>query len=140
MTIAQIIAAKKAAANKGSSVAPAAIAERSEGKDAIDRIDPPGKSQRASAARKAAGIILSKELPPADVAEKAHYASQRLEVPQELIQPADDLPMCVWFDKGTVWLCMPCAVATMPPIKVMRLPWTVWPAPAPQPLPADEPF
>jgi hypothetical protein len=141
-TIAEIIAAKKAAAGNpaakreayADSYAPReTIAERIDLKDAIDRIDPPGKSQRATAARKSAGIILNMELPPAP---KDH----RLEVPQEITQPADDQPLCIWVDKGTLWLCMPCAVASMPPIKVLRLPWSVWPAPAPQPLPEGEPF
>ena len=135
-TIAEIIAAKKAATKGGSVTTPADPMLEA----AIDRIDPPGKSERAEAARKSAGIILSKELPAADLAEKAHYASKRLEVPQELIQPADDEPMCVWIDKGTVWLCMPCSDKTMPPIKILRLPLAVWPAPAPQPLPTGDPF
>ena len=71
-TIAEIIAAKKA----GATAAPAkpapiattaapkeSLAEKLEAKAAIDRIDPPGKSERATAARKSAGIILSKDLP-----------------------------------------------------------------------------
>ena len=163
-TIAEIIAAKKAATKGGSVSTPAvterktvdgidyarnalnpewvaqgpakkkeSIAERIEATEAINRIDPPGKSERATAARKAAGIILNMDLPPAP-------QDNKLEVPREIIQPADDLPMCIWFDKGTVWLCMPCAVDTMPPIKVMRLPWTVWPIPAVQPLPEGDPF
>jgi len=132
MTIAQIIAAKKAAASKA---APAPQADPML-EAAIARIDPPSLGKRR------AGLVLSAStpLPAADVAEKAHYASQRLEVPQELTQPADDEPMTVWLDKGTVWLCMPCSDKTMPPIKVLRLPWTIWPAVAPAPLPDNEPF
>lgn len=140
-TIAEIIAAKKAATKGGSVSTPAAtttapkatLAETVELKQAIDRIDPPGKSERAAAARKSAGIILNMDMPPA-------MPDHRLEVPQELIQPADDLPMCVWLDKGTVWLCMPCADLSMPPIKILRLPWTLWPAVDQEPLPPGDPF
>lgn len=132
MTIAQIIAAKKVAAKK---TAPAPQAEP-ELDAAIDRIDPPSLGKRR------AGMVLSAStpLPAADIAEKAHHASQRLEVPQELIQPADDEPMTVWLDKGTVWLCMPCSDKALPPIKVLRLPWTLWPAVTPAPLTDNEPF
>lgn len=131
-TIAQIIAAKKAAATQA---APAPQADPML-EAAIARIDPPSVGKRR------AGLVLSAStpLPAADVAEKAHYASQRLEVPQELTQPADDEPMTVWLDKGTVWLCMPCSDKTMPPIKVLRLPWTIWPAVAPAPLADNDPF
>ena len=85
MTIAQIIAAKKAAANKGSSVStPAAIAERSEVKDAIARIDPPSLGKRR------AGLVLSAStpLPAADVAEKLHHSELRsLSKPQGEAMP-----------------------------------------------------
>ena len=132
-TIAEIIAAKKRnavpAAPKAPQADPAVEA-------AIDRIDPPSLGKRR------AGLVLSASTPlsQAEVAEKAHYASKRLEVPAELIQPADDEPMCLWVEKGVSWLCMPCADKSMPPIKVLRLPWSVWPAPAPQPLPTGDPF
>jgi hypothetical protein len=132
MTIAEIIAAKKLKQSPKTAPVqedPALVA-------AIDRIDPPSLGKRR------AGMVLnaSDPLPAADLAEKAHYASKRLEVPAELIQPADDEPMTLWFDNGTVWLCMPCSDKTMPPIKVLRLPWSVWPVPAPQPLPTGDPF
>jgi len=85
MTIAQIIAAKKAAANKGSSVStPAAIAERSEVKDAIARIDPPSLGKRR------AGLVLSASTPlaAADVAEKLHHHELRsLSQPQGEAMP-----------------------------------------------------
>lgn len=141
-TIAEIIAAKQA--KKASPAAPSSaapkepIAERLEATDAIDRIDPPGKF----AARKSAGLILSQEMPlsAADVAQKAHYANERLEVPSEVTQPSNDQPMCVVIEGRTVWLCMPCEDPAAPPIKVLRLPLTVWPHPAPHPLPEGEPF
>ena len=123
MTIAQIIAAKKAAATKAT---PAPQAEP-ELDAAIARIDPPSVGKR-----RAAALVLSASTPP--------WQDNRLEVPQELIQPADDVPMCLWLDRGTVWLCMPCADKSMPPIKVLRLPWTLWPVPATEPLPDNEPF
>lgn len=138
MTIAQIIAAKKAAAVKAEGTA--AWIAKPESQEyieaAINRIDPPSLGKRR------AGLVLSASTPlaQADIEEKAHYASKRLEVPQELIQPADDEPMTVWLDKGTVWLCMPCSDKSMPPIKVLRLPWTLWPAVAPAPLTDNEPF
>ena len=111
-------------------------------KEAIDRIDPPGKQERATAARKSAGIILSKDmpLPAADLAEKAHHAKQRMAVPREVTQPSNDQPMCIVIEGLTVWLCMPCEDPAVPPIKVLRLPLTVWPHPAAPPLPEGEPF
>lgn len=65
-TIAEIIAAKKAATKGGSVPTPApkeSLAERAELKSAIDAIDPPGKSERAKDARKMAGLILNKDMP-----------------------------------------------------------------------------
>jgi hypothetical protein len=73
-TIAQIIAAKQAgaaaavAAGKPVTYAAATaptetLAERAATIAAIDRIDPPGKQERATSARKSAGLILSKDLP-----------------------------------------------------------------------------
>ena len=133
MTIAEIIAAKKL---KSSPKTPAPVQEDPALVAAIDRIDPPSLGKRR------AGMVLSAStpLPAADLAEKAHYASKRLEVPQELIRPADDEPMTLWIEKGVSWLCMPCSDKSMPPIKVLRLPWSVWPATAPQPLAVGDPF
>lgn len=134
-TIAEIIAAKKAA-TKGGSVSPTAviapkesIAQRLAAEESIDRIDPPGKF----AARKSAGLILNKDLPAAE-------NNQRMEVPRELSQPSNDQQMCVVIEGATVWLCMPCEDPTVQPIKVLRLPLTVWPYPAPEPLPEGDPF
>jgi hypothetical protein len=71
-TIAEIIAAKKAAAEgNGSTVSPAqsatakkeTLSERVELKEAIDRIDPPGKRERSAAAQKATGMILNRNMP-----------------------------------------------------------------------------
>ena len=67
MTIAQIIAAKKAAASKAAPQADPMLDE------AIARIDPPSLGKRR------AGMVLSAStpLPTADVAEKAHHAELR---------------------------------------------------------------
>lgn len=64
-TIAEILAAKKAAAQQSTAApAPAApresLAEKAETKAAIDRIDPPGKHQRAAART---GLVLNKDMP-----------------------------------------------------------------------------
>ena len=103
---------------------------------AIARIDPPSVGKRR------AGMVLSAStpLPQADVAEKAHYANKRLEVPRELAQPSNDQPMCIVIEGVTVWLCMPCEDPATPPIKVLRLPLTVWPHPPAAPLRENEPF
>lgn len=86
-TIAEIIAAKKAAANKdatslsslaqslaGQSIMPVeTMAAMIDAKAVIDRIDPP------SAGKQRAGLVLSAStpLPPADIAQKAHHAELR---------------------------------------------------------------
>ena len=69
-TIAQIIAAKKAAASKAPAPQPAADPML---EAAIDRIDPPSLGKRR------AGLVLSAStpLPAADIAEKAHHAELR---------------------------------------------------------------
>lgn len=111
------------------------LAEKLAAKEAIDRIDPPGKQERATAARKSAGLILSQDMPAT-----AGTQDQRMEVPRELSQPSNDQQMCVVIEGTTVWLCMPCEDPATPPIKVLRLPLTVWPYPAPEPLPEGDPF
>lgn len=67
-TIAEIIAAKKAKENAGTTAPAAAqaapvkresLSEKLETVEAINRIDPPGKLERATAARKSAGLILN---------------------------------------------------------------------------------
>lgn len=66
-TIAEIIAAKKAAtaAPIAATAAPIeTIAERIATKEAIDRIDPPGKLAVATQARKSASLILNRNMPP----------------------------------------------------------------------------
>jgi len=75
-TIAEIIAARQAAKNQPAASAPQkvsndttatapkeSIADRVATKEAIDRIDPPGKSEAAANARKASGLILNRNMP-----------------------------------------------------------------------------
>lgn len=69
-TIAEILASKQAKAAAAEPTQPTqpvapreSLAEMAEAKAAIDRIDPPGKSAVATAARKSAGLILNRELP-----------------------------------------------------------------------------
>lgn len=145
-SISEIIAAKKAAATVAgvaakpvTTAAPvrgAPLSERIEAEAAMNRIDPPGKQERASSARKAAGLILNNAPMPAATTTE----TPRLLVPQGVTQPSNDQAMCVWIEDRTLWLCMPCEDATMPPIKVLRLPWTVWPLPPADPLPEGDPF
>jgi hypothetical protein len=158
MTIAQIIAAKKAAANKGSSVStPAAIAERSEVKDAIARIDPPSLGKRR------AGLVLSASTPlaQADVAEKAHHSelrslskSQGEAIP---LTPADaDKEVATWHEATNsfesslcimrdpkepevIWLAVRADREGLPPILLHRLPWGMWEHPATA-RPENEPY
>ncbi|NQX00105.1 hypothetical protein HQ447_05550 [bacterium] len=72
-TIAEIIAAKKTGGTsnierptlnvEGKKGKTETLAERVELKEAIDRIDSPGKSERVAAARKSAGLILNQSMP-----------------------------------------------------------------------------
>lgn len=63
-TIAEIIAARQAAKNGTSNEGKKeTLAETAALNEAIDRIDPPGKSARAETARKLTGLILSKDMP-----------------------------------------------------------------------------
>ena len=140
MTIAQIIAAKKAAATK------ATPAEQADPmlEAAIARIDPPSLGKRR------AGLVLSAStpLPAADVAEKAHHAELR-----SLSQPEGEaIPMtpanadketvtwheaansfesslCVMRDPKepeVIWLAVRADRDGLPPILLHRLPWLLW--------------
>ena len=150
MTIAEIIAAKKAAASKA---APApqqsepklfdALAERMAA-EAINRIDPPAAGKRR------AGLVLSAKTPmqPAETAEKAHHAAIRsLSQPEGEAIPltpcnasqevktwheamnAFESQLCVMrdpLDSDVVWLAIRADRDGLPPILVHRLPWTLW--------------
>lgn len=141
-TIAEIIAAKKAAA-----AAPAPTLNESLTVDpmleaAINRIDPPGKRR--------AGLVLTAKTPlqPAEVAEKAHHAELRsLSQPQGEAIPltpcnasrevttwheamnAFESQLCVMrdpLDSDVIWLAIRPDREGLPPILIHRLPWTLW--------------
>jgi hypothetical protein len=140
MTIAQIIAAKKAAATK------ATPAEQADPMldEAIARIDPPSLGKRR------AGLVLSAStpLPAADVAEKAHHAELRsLSQPEgEAIPmtPANaDKETATWHEAANsfesslcvmrdpkeaevIWLAVRADRDGLPPILLHRLPWLLW--------------
>ena len=147
-TIAEIIAAKKAAANKdaislsslaqslaGQSIMPVeTMAAMIDAKASIDRIDPPGKFP----------MVLSAAMPlhPADIAQKAHHAAAR-KLSQPL-SPAAPLPtaeawgsvlgcteqdLCIMRDPAdpeTCWLAVRHQECNHAPILILRLPWTIW--------------
>ena len=145
-TIAEIIAAKKAAA----AVQP--VTNRPELdlqpdlmlEAAIDRIDPPAAGKRR------AGLVLSAKTPlqPAEVAIKAHHAalrslsqpegeaipltpcnaSQEVETWHEAMN-AFESQLCVMrdpLDSDVVWLAIRADRDGLPPILIHRLPWTLW--------------
>jgi len=132
-TIAEIIAAKKAAA-KPPAATPPADQHDPMLEAAIDRIDPPAAGKRR------AGLVLSAKTPlqPAEVATKAHHAALR-----SLSQPEGEaipLTPCnasqeveTWheamrdpLDSDVVWLAIRADRDGLPPILIHRLPWTLW--------------
>jgi len=147
-TIAEIIAAKKAAAAGSQPIKPAAApprqptAEDLEVEKAINRIDPPGKRR--------AGLVVSNKTPlqPAVIAEKAAHAESRSlsqtsgqtipMTPQNAdaamqtwhsAQNALDSELCVMRDPQdleAVWLAIKPYRAGMLPILLHRLPWLMW--------------
>lgn len=145
-TIAELLAAKQAkqaappASPKSAPVTTApkeSIAERIELDEAIDRIDPPGKRQRANEAR--SGLVLTKNMPCPPKGEARGQATPI--TGPELPVPADDMAMVVYQDATGLWLSMPCADPSHPPIKVLRLPWVLHnPAQQAQPLSDEIPF
>ena len=141
-TIAQIIAAKKAAAANGQTDPKVAADPMLEA--AINRIDPPSLGKRR------AGMVLSASTPlaQADVAEKAHHAELRsLSKPQGEAIPmtpanADkeqatwheatnsfESSLCVMRDPNepeVIWLAVRAEREGLPPILLHRLPWLLW--------------
>jgi hypothetical protein len=145
-TIAEIIAAKKAAAavqpvtNRPElDLAPDPMLEA-----AINRIDPPAAGKRR------AGLVLSAKTPPqpAETAEKAHHkelrslsqlegeaipltpcnASQEVETWHEAMN-AFESQLCVMrdpLDSDVIWLAIRADRDGLPPILIHRLPWTLW--------------
>lgn len=148
-TIAEIIAAKKAAAANHIKPAPAPpkpTAADLEVEAAINRIDPPGKRR--------AGLVVSanKPLAPAEIAEKtAHKEERSLSATQGEAIPMTpsnaDAEMQTWHaainafetelcvmrdpqDSEVVWLAVRSYRDGLPPILLHRLPWTLWEHPA----------
>jgi len=132
MTIAQIIAAKKAAAGQVALAAPQADPMLDA---AINRIDPPSVGKRR-------GLVLSASapLPAADVAEKAHYSEARkLSLPLSTPPPpaeawgtvlgCTERDLCLMrdpTDPETCWLAVRHQECDHAPILIMRLPWLLW--------------
>lgn len=149
-TIAQILAAKRAAAPATS--APTINEPLTVDLDleaAIDRIDPPAAGKRR------AGLVLSAKTPlqPAEIAEKAHHSELRSLT--ETKGEAISLTPCnatkeVWtlhealnsfasalcamrdpLDSDVVWLAIRPDREGLPPILIHRLPWILWDYPHP---------
>jgi hypothetical protein len=157
-TIAEIIAAKKAAAAvqpvtkcNELNLQPDLMLEA-----AIDRIDPPAAGKRR------AGLVLSAKTPlqPAEVATKAHHAALRsLSQPEGEAIPltpcnasqevktwheamnAFESQLCVMRDpqdSDVIWLAIRADRDGLPPILIHRLPWTLWDYPGK--ATANQPF
>ena len=148
MTIAEIIAAKKAAAHNSQPVTNRNALDCQptvndlEVEAAIDRIDPPGKRR--------AGLVVSNKTPlqPAVIAEKVAHAESRslsrtkgeaipmvpTNADAEMLtwhaaQNALETELCVMRDPAdseAVWLAVKPYRAGMEPILLHRLPWTLW--------------
>jgi hypothetical protein len=159
MTIAEIIAAKKAAAASAITAGKAApprqpTVDDLEVEAAINRIDPPGKRR--------AGLVVSNKTPlqPAEIAEKASHKEERSlsqtkgeAIPMVPINA--DLEQTTWHaalnafeselclmrdpvDLEVAWLAVRPYRVGMPPILLHRLPWILWDQPH---TPTDqEPF
>lgn len=150
-TIAEIIAAKKAAAAGAIAHGIATIPKKPTAADleleaAINRIDPPGKRR--------AGLVVSanKPLAPAEIEKKAAQPEERsLSATQGEAIPmtpsnadaetqtwnaalnAFESELCVMRDpqdSEVVWLAVKSYRDGMPPILIHRLPWTLWDHPA----------
>jgi hypothetical protein len=157
MTIAEIIAAKKAAAVSHPAPAPTKpkpTAEDLELEALADRIDPPGKRK--------AGLVVSIKTPlqPAVIAEKAAHKENRSlsrtngeAIPMVPINAdpeettwhaalnAFESELCLMRDpqdSEVAWLAVRSYRAGMPPILLHRLPWVLWNYP--HPPTENEPF
>jgi len=150
MTIAEIIAAKKAANAKFKDHVADAYAKHPsqptaadlELEAAIDRIDPPGKRR--------AGLVISSKtpLPKSEIAEKAAHKERRAisQTSSEAINmtpvgadpeettwhealTAFESQLCVMRDPNepdVIWLAVRPNRQGLPPILINRLPWTLW--------------
>jgi len=107
-SIAQLLAAKK-------NLATGPIVEDHDTKEAIDRIDPPGKRVQS--------IVLGKTM---DEAQQG----------PELPVPSNDQALCIVERNQELWLAMPCENPADTPIMILRLPWVLHPSI--RPLPTDD--
>lgn len=155
MTIAEIIAAKKAAAAnqpKPAAAKPQPTAEDLELEKAINHIDPPGK-------RRAGLVVSNKPLAPATPPQQPAQpenrslsqtsgeaipmtpknASQEVQTWHEALNAFESelVAMRDPQDSEVVWLAVRPYRAGMPPILIHRLPWLLWEHPQ---ATSDQPF
>jgi len=145
MTIAEIIAAKKAAsaANPTQTLCkPYVAAADLELEAAINRIDPPGK-------RRAGLIVSAKPLPAPAIIEQQPAQPERRAISQTFSEAINMTPveadaeettwheamtafesqLCVMRDPNepdVIWLAVRPNRQGLPPILINRLPWTLW--------------
>ena len=155
MTIIELLAAKKAAANPRETLCKPYVGVADPMLEAaINRIDPPSLGKR-----RAAGMVLSIKTPPqpAEVTEKAHHAALRslsrsegeaipmtptnadreVETWHEALNSFES-SLCVMrdrMDSDVVWLAVRPDRRDLPPILLCRLPWTLWDYPT---VPTEE--
>lgn len=125
---------------------PESIGDRVELQEAINRIDPPGKSLGATAARRSAGIILRKEL--SELSREA-LCGERRSLSQRQGEAIPMTPLnaeseaTTWhqamnsyetdlvvmrdpIEPNVAWLAVRPERSELPPILLHRLPWANW--------------
>jgi hypothetical protein len=151
-TIAEVIAAKKASAKPTQTLSKPYIGQPDPSEESINRIDPPGKSLGATAARRSAGIILRKELPELSELSKLsseapcgerRSLSQRQGEAIPMTPLNADLEATTWhqamnsyetdlvvmrdpIEPEVAWLAVRPERSDLPPILLHRLPWAIW--------------
>lgn len=152
MTIAEIIAAKQAAAKPTQTLSKPYIGKPDPSEESMNRIDPPGKSVAATAASRSAGIILRKELPELSELSKLssevpcgerRSLSQRQGEAIPMTPLNADLEATTWHqamnsyetdlvvmrdpsEPEVAWLAVRPERSDLPPILLHRLPWAIW--------------
>ena len=127
-TIAEIIAAKKAAAKPPTPTVNESLTVDLELEAVIDRIDPPGKRRT--------GLVLSAKTPLRSLSETKGEAipltpcnaSREVETWHEAMNSFES-SLCVMRDpqdSDVVWLAIRPDRDGLPPILIHRLPWTLW--------------
>lgn len=148
MTIAEIIAAKKAAAAsqpKPAAAPPKPTAADLELEAAINRIDPPGKRRGLVVSAKPLPAPATTPQQPAQPEERSLSATAGEAIPMtpsnadaetqtwHAALNAFESELCVMrdpMDSEVVWLAVKSYRDGMPPILIHRLPWTLWEHPA----------